>query len=80
MLKLLQETQGLADVTNRKPPARSAAALVLQIRPPSFRPPRNKYKRIIHILVQDPPDIPHPVRIRHITGPELPVVFVREGH
>ena len=78
MMKLLQETQGLAEVTNRRPPTRSTAALVLQIRQPLFRRPKDKQKRIIRIVIQDPPDIPHPVKIRHLTGSELPVVLVRQ--
>jgi hypothetical protein len=75
MMKLLQEIRGMAEVTNRRPLSRTTTALALQIRPPALRN-KTKQRRIIRISMQDPPDIPHPVKIQHLSGSELPVVIV----
>ncbi len=68
MLKLLQEVEGFATFTNRRPQARQTGALLLQLRPIRFRGANAPAKRILRINMQEPPDIPHEVPIRHISG------------
>ena len=73
MMKLLQEIRGMAQVTNRRPLTRTSLVLALQIRPPALRNAKTRQRRTIRISMQDPLDIPHPVKIKHLTGSELPV-------
>jgi hypothetical protein len=68
ILRLMQEIHGMAEVTNRRPPARTTAALALQIHPPAFRKSIARQKRTLRISIQDPPDIPQEVEIIHLTG------------
>jgi len=73
MLKLLLETRGLADLTNRRPVGRQPGLLTLRLR--SSGPRRGlaaKNKRTLRVDMQDPPDIPHPVRINHLKHPPAP--------
>ena len=77
IMRLLQEMRGLAQITNRRPSPRSAAALAIQVRPLSVRGRKNERKRTIRVDMQSPPDIPHPVKITHVTEPALPVVLAR---
>jgi len=65
-MKLLQEVRGLAQLTDRRPQTRPAA-LLLQAHWLSRRGPAAKNKRVLRIQVQNLPDIPHPVRINHVT-------------
>ena len=64
MLKLLQETRGLAQVTNRRPPSRQPGLVILQIRE-NARQPALKRKRHLLIDMQERLEIPHVVRIYH---------------
>jgi hypothetical protein len=67
MLKLLLETRSLADLTNRRPLARQPGLLTLQLRPSGpRRGPFVKNRRTLRVDMQDPPDIPHPVKINHV--------------
>jgi hypothetical protein len=72
MLKLVQEMRGLAEITNRRPQHRQPVP-VLAVRPPNRRGAAFKRKYLIQIHVQDPPDIPHPVKIKYLDGPSLRV-------
>ncbi len=65
MIKLLQETRALADLTNRRPPPKYPGTLALQVRPQRARHGTARPKKTITILMQDLPDIPHPVKITH---------------
>ncbi len=69
MLKLVQEMRGLAQITNRRPLPRHPVPAVLDVRPPNRRGAAFKRKRLIQIHVQDPPDIPHPVKITYLDNP-----------
>jgi hypothetical protein len=64
MLKLLQETRGLAQVTNRRPLSRQPGLVILQIRE-NARQPALKRKRHLLIDMQERLEIPHAVRINH---------------
>jgi hypothetical protein len=71
MMKLLQEVRGLAEFTNQPPPpARFIGPLLLQQYLPKVRIPGATRKNL-RIIVQDPPDIPNPVKITYIrsSGP-----------
>jgi hypothetical protein len=62
MLKLLQEVKGLAQFATRADEPRPTSPLLLQFRGPARRRAlRRRY--IIKVRMQDPIDIPHPVRI-----------------
>ena len=66
IMKLLQETRGFAEITNRQPQGRPLGPILLQSRSVGFRNGALKRKRNIRINMQDPPDIPHPVKITHL--------------
>ena len=66
-MKLLQEVRGFADLTNRRPLTRPPGPLLLQAHWLSRRRP-GKDKRVVRIQMDDFPDIPHPVKINHVTG------------
>ena len=63
MMKLLQEARGLAELNHRGPYSRPPGPLMLQLRPTNRKPLPPKRKRALRIDMQDPPDIPQPVRI-----------------
>jgi len=64
MLKLLQETEGFAAFSSRRP-QRPAPALLLQFRPMRFRANPSRARRVIRIDVQEPVDVGTPVPIRY---------------
>lgn len=70
LMKLLQEARGLAQITNRRPSARVVGPVVLPVRPIGGRMARPK--RTVRIIMHDPPDIPHPVKIIHLRSKPLP--------
>ncbi len=67
MMKLLQEIRGLAEITNRRPHSKPPGLFLLQLRSHLTRTRFPRRKVIIPIDVQNPPDIPNPVKITHIT-------------
>lgn len=68
ILKLLQEVAGLAQFTSRAEQERPANPLLIQFRGPTRRKPAPRLKYLLKIDMQEPADIPRPVRIRHL-GP-----------
>jgi hypothetical protein len=70
MMKLLHEMHGLAQITNRRPAPRPSGPLALQIRPLDRRAAA-KRRRTIRVDMQDPPDIPNPVAIKHVSRPAV---------
>lgn len=73
MMKLLQEMRGFADIANRRPQPRSPGLFLLQMRSQVLHTPFSPRKRTLQIEIQDTLDIPHPVKIKHITGSPLPM-------
>jgi hypothetical protein len=65
MMKLLQEVRGLTEFTNQNPAARSIGPLMLPLYFSRLRNPASK--RVLRVIVQDPPDIPSPVKITYLT-------------
>lgn len=65
MLKLLQEIQGYAQITNRRPHQKSPGLFLVQARSSSNG--RSRRRLTIPVDMQDPPDIPTRVRITHLT-------------
>jgi hypothetical protein len=65
-MKLLQEMRGFADITQRRPAPRQPGFILVQLRTkfgPTSQPRR---KLTISVDMQDPPDIPHPVKIKYL--------------
>lgn len=63
MLKLVQEMSAAADIISRKTPAKLIGPLMLQVH---SGPGASKTKRSIRIRIQNPPDIPCPVKIKYL--------------
>ncbi len=68
MLKLLQEVDGHANFTQRRPAARSAGLLTLPLRGFGVRDRTKPSKKTLTVWIQDPPDIPAPVAIRYVAA------------
>lgn len=69
LMKLLQEVRGFAQLTNRRPLPRTPGPLLLQAHWLSRRSAGARDKRTLRIKMDNLPDIPHPVKINHITMP-----------
>ena len=67
IMKLMQEVRGFAEFSAQNQPTRTVAPFLLDQFMPKLRNPR--FKRTLRIIVQDPPDIPNPVRITYLRGP-----------
>ena len=72
MMKMLQQARGMAQITNRRPQNRPPGPLMLEMRFSTSRTSPARRKRIIHIKMQNPLDIPHPVKITHLDPRPLP--------
>jgi hypothetical protein len=70
MLKLLQETEGFATFSSRRPQNRPAPALILQFRPMRFRANPSTARRTLRIDVQEPVDVGTRVPIRYKDVPD----------
>jgi hypothetical protein len=79
IMKMLQEIRGLAQITNRRPPSKSPGLFLMQLRSHVSRTPVQKQKLVIPILLQDPPDIPHPVKITHRKENSVPAATLPPG-
>jgi hypothetical protein len=66
MLKLLQEVEGFATFTTRRPQGRPNGAFVLQLRSINFRRSIGRSRRIVRVDMQEPTDIASPVAIKHL--------------
>lgn len=64
MLKLLQEVEGFAAFSSRKPQSRPPTALLLQFRPLRYRQKAAKPARIIRIRMLEPIDVGVSIPIR----------------
>lgn len=73
VMKLLQEMRGFAEISNRRPQSRSPGLYMLQMRSQVLRATLSKRRQTISIEMQNRPDIPDPVKIRHVTGSPHPV-------
>jgi hypothetical protein len=69
LMKMMQEIRGLAQITNRRPQTKAPGLFLMQLRSQSGRTGLPKQKILIPIDLQDPPDIPHPVKITYIASP-----------
>jgi hypothetical protein len=77
MLKLLQETRALAEVTNRRPQPRSPGLTLMQLRSHLAHTRLPPCRRSIAIDVKDLADVPHPVRITHLGASPVPAARLR---
>ena len=74
MMKLLQEMQGFAEISNRRPQPRSPGLFLMQLRSHTGHTVLPRRKQSILINVQDLSEIPHPVKITHLSeNPAQPV-------
>ena len=76
ILKLMQEIHGFARITHRRPQPRPPGLFLMQIRANGLPTALPKRKLNIVIQMQEPADIPHPVKINHLNESPIPVVFV----
>jgi len=72
LLKLVQEMRWLAQLTSRRSQPGPIGPLLLQSRSAARRAAAARQKRTIRIAMQDPPDIPNPVKITHRTEQPSP--------
>lgn len=72
ILKLLQEIRGLAQITNRRPQPKAPGLFLIQLRTHLTQSTPSRQKLVISVDMQNPPDLPHPVKITHLkpTAPE----------
>jgi hypothetical protein len=66
VMKLVQEMRGMAEINDWSPAVRGPAALPLNLRPPTRRTPLLRRKIRIRISMEETPDIPSPVAIKHL--------------
>ena len=66
IMKLLQEMRGFAYITNRRPQPRTPGLFLLQMRSHMLHASLPKEKRTISVHTQAPPDLPHPIKIKHL--------------
>ncbi len=66
MLTLLDEIRGFAQITNRRPPARSPGLFVAQMRSQASHEILRRRKLSITVDNPSHADIPHPVKINHV--------------
>ncbi len=71
LMKMLQEARGLAQMTNRRPHPGNPGPAVLPMRVSRGKNPA-RVRRILHVSIQDPPDIPALVPIKHLESPQAP--------
>jgi hypothetical protein len=65
-MKLLQEAQGLAEVTNRRPQPRTPGLSLLQMRSQFLHATAAREKRTLSIDMQAGPENPLPIKIKHL--------------
>lgn len=68
ILRLIQETRGLAEVASRRPTPRRTGLFAIELRAHLRQTAAQKQKRFVRIDQLDWPDIPHPVKIKHLTN------------
>jgi len=72
MLKLLHEIRGFAEIVNRRPPPRSPAVLLAQMRPTVIQAVLPRRSLIVTMVEADSFNIPHPVKINHVKQTPAP--------
>ncbi len=76
-MKALQEIDGYAEITNRRPIPRPTVLYLMALRLPSRDPSAPRRKLTIPVRLKSRPELPRPVKITHLRPGEsdLPVVF-----
>lgn len=76
LLKMLQEVQGLAQITNRRPAPRPPFLYLMQLRSQAS-PPAQPKRRLAVEKGKETGLVPLPIKIHHVTpnNPGLPVVI-----
>jgi len=76
MLKLLQETPGFAEVTNRRPKPQSAAQVMTQMRPTVIQAVLPRRKLSVASDNDDLSELPRPVKINHVSQDAEPAAVL----
>jgi hypothetical protein len=79
MLKLLQEIRGFAHITNRRPPPKSPALALTQLRSHVFQATLPKRRLNVRTDVAANHTLPHPVKINHIKENPAPLTRLPAG-
>jgi hypothetical protein len=66
MLKLLQEIQGFAEISNRRPPPRRPGLVLTQIRAQLMHESLRRRKLSVTFDKPPQPNMPHHVKINHV--------------
>lgn len=66
MMRLLQEIRGMAQITNRRPQTRAPGIFLMQLRAHVTTATMPRRRLVIPVDLKDLPDIPTPVKIRHL--------------
>jgi hypothetical protein len=76
-MKALQEIDGYAEITNRRPTPRPTVLYLMALRMQSGNSPALQRKLTIPVRLKDSLELPRPVRITHLRpgDPGLPVVI-----
>lgn len=67
MMKFLQEIRGLAEFGRRYPTPKPSPFFLLQLRSHVAETSHSKRRLVITVDLKDHPDIPHPVKINHVS-------------
>lgn len=78
LMKMLQESRGYEEITNRRPTPRPIVLYLMQLRAQNGHPPPPKQPQAITTEWQNGAETPLPVKINHIQPGEceLPVVLI----
>jgi hypothetical protein len=68
LMKLLQEMRGLAELNRRHPAPRPSALYLLQLRSHMAEASQSRRRLLVQIDLKDAIDLPHPVKINHVTA------------
>ena len=76
-MKALQEIDGYAEITNRRPTPRPTVLYLMALRLPSGDRSVSRRKLTIPVRLKNGADLPRPVKIKHLRPGEsdLPVVI-----
>lgn len=68
IMKWLQEVRGLAEISSRRPQNRLPGLVLMQMRSHALPTAASRSKRTLAVEVQEPLDIPYPVKITYLQG------------
>jgi hypothetical protein len=72
LMKFIQEVRGFTEISRRNPPARPSTLFLMQLRAHLAETSQSKHRLSVSIDLKDSQNIPHPVKITHLS--EEPVI------